>query len=464
MKTLKFMFAGIAVALSLVSCEKPEGNTDYKAPILSYLTPEKGGAGDEIKIVGDNFSLKTNENTVKFGDAESEIIFAYTDTLIVRVPSNAGETVSVMVNGVPADRTLNFSYESSWILKSLSAMESGIESGPSSLKEARFRYAMNMCSDENGNLYVAERCTHTIKKISPEENTVEIFAGKYIGDDEWGEKTHYKDGSLSEAEFNGPVDIVYAGNNTFYVADFMNNAVRKIQDGKVSTVGQRRLNDDDWENVQMYENTDFKMSLDDFKFSRPQGLLYDKENNDLYVSSQSHYIARIDIDANEVELYAGTPFNAGNNDGERQKGKMNCPRGMAFDAAGNLYVTNEYGHCISKVDKEHNLTVYAGLAGASGAADGIGTEARFNGPQYIIVMDNALLVSDFFNHAIRKISLDNAQVSTWAGVLEYNDVKDGGLSECKISYPIGLSYSYDRQQIYMTQAETYEGIRVFQYE
>ena len=466
MKTFRFLLAVTAIAAGVIACNEDEGKDSSKteAPVLDYLKPESGGPGDEIRIVGDHFSLKTNENTVKFGDVQATISFAYTDTLIVRVPTGAGNEVSVTVNGKAADKTLSFNYEASWVLTSLTNMSSGLMEGPSTLDKATFRYPMNLCCDEAGNIYVAERCTHIIKKISIENNSVEIFAGKYIGDDEWGEKTHFKDGAALEAEFNSPMDIVYAGNNTFYVADFMNNAVRKIQNGEVSTVGKCRLNDDDWENVQMYENTDFKMSLDDFKFTRPEGLLYDKENNDLYVASQSHYIVRVDFDANEVELYAGKPFAAGNTAGARQEGQMNSPRGMAFDKNGNLYVANEYGHCISKVDKDHNLTVFAGIPGSAGAKDGIATEAQFNEPNYMVLFENTLLVTDFRNQVIRQVSLADGSVSTWAGFLEYNDVQDGGLAECRLSWPIGLNYSYDGKQIYMTQGETYEGLRVFKFE
>ncbi len=464
MKTAKLLLVALAIGTSVIACKKDDGKTDtVPTPELNYLTPESGSPGDIVKIVGNNFSLKTNENTVNFGDVQSTIDFAYTDTLIVRVPTGAGNEVSVTVNGVAANKTLNFNYQASWVLSSLTNMASGMMQGPSTLAEATFRYPMNLCCDENGNIYVAEQCTHTIKKISIENNTVEIFAGKYIDNDEWGANTHYSDGAALEAEFNRPMDIAYAGNNTFYVADFANNAIRKISNGQVTTIGQRRLNDNDWENVQMYENTDFKMSLDDFKFTRPTGLLYDKENNDLYVSSESHYVVRVDFDANEVELYAGKPFDAGQVDGARQEGKMNGPRGMAFDDAGNLYVANEYGNWISKVDKDHNLTVFAGSTNA-GSKDGSATEALFNQPQYMIYFENSLLISDFKSHAIRRISIEDGTVSTWAGYLEYNDVKDGGLSECRVSYPVGLCYSYDGESIYMTQTETYEGIRVFKFE
>ncbi|MBO5195139.1 MAG: IPT/TIG domain-containing protein [Bacteroidales bacterium] len=461
MKTFRFMFVALAAALFTVSCEK-SGKTEVSAPVLKYLTPEEGAPGYVIKVVGDNFSLKTDENKVMFGDVESEISFSYTDTLFVRVPQGAGNTVSVCVNGIAADKTLDFRYIKSWVLESLTKMATGRMPESSTLGEATFRYATGLCTDEAGNVYMAERCTHSIKKVSFDKGTVEIFAGKYI-DDEWGGEKHYKDGSLAEAEFNSPMDIVYAGDNTFYVADFMNNAVRKIKDGQVTTIGQRRTSDDDWTDVQMYENTDFKMSLDKFKFSRPTGLLYDGKNNDLYVATQSHYVVRVDLDASEVELYAGSPYNAGNDNGGRQSGKLNCPRGMVFDNAGNMYIANEYGHCISKVDRNHDLIVFAGLPGSAGAVDAKGTEAKFNEPQYIVLFENSLLVTDFRNHAVRQISLADAEVTTWAGVLEYNDMNDGGLSECRISWPIGLTWSYDNSRIYMTQGETYEGLRAFEY-
>ena len=62
------------------------------------------------------------------------------------------------------------------------------------------------------------------------------------------------------------------------------------------------------------------------------------------------------------------------------------------------------------------VTTLAGTAGVTGAADGTGAAARFNGP-YGIASDGAgnLFVADTGNHTIRKIVIATGAVTTLAG-------------------------------------------------
>src|SRR5262245_13130464 len=65
-------------------------------------------------------------------------------------------------------------------------------------------------------------------------------------------------------------------------------------------------------------------------------------------------------------------------------------KGLGVDAAGNVYVGDarfqpEGHHTIQKVTPAGDVTTLAGLKGASGSADGLGSAARFFTPSSVVV-------------------------------------------------------------------------------
>ena len=75
----------------------------------------------------------------------------------------------------------------------------------------------------------------------------------------------------------------------------------------------------------------------------------------------------------------------------------------AFDATGNLFIVDQTGRVI-EITTNNVLYTVAGTANAAGNTNGVGTAARFNGPQGIAI-DGAgnLYVTDYNNNLIRKI-------------------------------------------------------------
>jgi DNA-binding beta-propeller fold protein YncE len=87
--------------------------------------------------------------------------------------------------------------------------------------------------------------------------------------------------------------------------------------------------------------------------------------------------------------------------------------GIAVDAAGNLYVADKWNHRIRKITPAGEVSTLAG--GEEGFADGVGSDSRFNKPRGIAI-DAAgnLYVADSSNDRIRKIT-PAGEVSTIAG-------------------------------------------------
>jgi YD repeat-containing protein len=76
--------------------------------ILSF-TPQSGGVGQSVTILGQGFSATAASNTVKFNGAAATVVFATTTTLVVTVPATATTgPISVTVAGNTVKTTTNF--------------------------------------------------------------------------------------------------------------------------------------------------------------------------------------------------------------------------------------------------------------------------------------------------------------------------------------------------------------------
>jgi DNA-binding beta-propeller fold protein YncE len=88
---------------------------------------------------------------------------------------------------------------------------------------------------------------------------------------------------------------------------------------------------------------------------------------------------------------------------------------LAFDAAGNLYVADQFGDTIRKIAPDGTVTTIAGMALVAGSVDGPASSATFNAPSAVAVDSSGVLyVADTGNALIRKIDL-SGNVSTLAG-------------------------------------------------
>lgn len=79
--------------------------------------------------------------------------------------------------------------------------------------------------------------------------------------------------------------------------------------------------------------------------------------------------------------FAGLADQTNSQDGAGSSARFAQPLGVAADAAGNTYVADCGAHTVRKIDPSGNTTTLAGTAGQSGGQDGVGAAARFYCPR-----------------------------------------------------------------------------------
>lgn len=193
----------------------------------------------------------------------------------------------------------------------------------------RFTLPESIVFDEAGNMYIADTENHSIRKITPNLE-VTTFSG-YLG------VKGDSEGQGSVARFEKPVAIARdPRNGDFYVADYINNKVRRISSGG---------------RMETYAGTGELSSVNGPRltaaFDHPTGLTIDNKGN-VYVSDDNNLIRRISAVTGLVSTIAGDG-NQGNNDGLRWNASFYQPIGLAFDVIGNLYVADEHNHRIRKI-------------------------------------------------------------------------------------------------------------------
>jgi sugar lactone lactonase YvrE len=122
-------------------------------------------------------------------------------------------------------------------------------------------------------------------------------------------------------------------------------------------------------------------------------------------------------------------------DGPAASARFNDPQGLAFDPAGNLYIADTGNHTIRKLTPAGFVSTLAGSPGLSGSADGVGRDARFDGPESIAV-DPAgnVYVADTRNFTIRKVS-PTGVVTTLAGQAGQPGTTDGNAALALFNSP-----------------------------
>jgi DNA-binding beta-propeller fold protein YncE len=263
--------------------------------------------------------------------------------------------------------------------------------------------------------------------------SVEAFAGVA------GQPGH-EDGPASKARFNGPTGLAVLPSGDVIVADTNNNCIRLIErdaQRTVSTIaGNGGLGGRDGPGTAAM-------------FRRPTGVAVGPDGAIYVADSDNHAIRRLAKvgPAWMVTTYAGALRAQGAGDGAADKARFNRPTALAIDGAGNVFVADQAGNRIRKIEVgTRQVSTVAGTGGAGWQDAPRGTEAKFNNPSAIVVgAGGELYVLDGGNQRIRRISADAARaVQTLAGKEENPaGYADGTGKEARFRAQMGMTLTLE---------------------
>lgn len=297
-----------------------------------------------------------------------------------------------------------------------------------------------MSLDISGNLYFADTDNHVVRMIDG-AGIIHTVAGTGIAG-------FSGDGGLATAAMLKSPSAVFANGGNLYVADTLNQRVRKVDvngtittfagngsfgcvgDGGLATLasiarpqgfeiagGALLISTSSCSRVRAVDlstnvistlvgsgsgfNGDGNPPLSTL-FQVPQGIFFDRDGSLVIVDSENSRVRRVDLAGGTVSTIAGGYTGDG---GPAGQSALNFPEAIAFDSTNNLYIADSFNDRIRRVDTTGNITTIAGTGIAGNTGDGgPATSATLNIPMAVAV-DRAgnIFIVDQGGSAIRKI-------------------------------------------------------------
>jgi gliding motility-associated-like protein len=191
---------------------------------------------------------------------------------------------------------------------------------------ARFKYPAGLAIDAIGNIYVADRGNNLIRMINA-NGKVSTLAGTRA--------TGFADGEALSAIFNAPTGIAISNSGDLFIADQVNNRIRKIDSaGQVSTVAGSGE----------FTYLDGKGTLAAFRY--PTGISLGSDGS-LYVTDQLNHKVRRISKYGVVSTLAGAE--PGFSDESGSSAKFRNPSGICIAPTGELYIADFGNYRIRKI-------------------------------------------------------------------------------------------------------------------
>jgi streptogramin lyase len=289
---------------------------------------------------------------------------------------------------------------------------------------AKFGEMYGMVTDASGNVYIADYANNAIRKIAT-NGQVSTFVGGTSGDE---------DGIGTEAQLRGPVDITIDASGNFYIAEYAGHRIRKVTaQGSTSILAgspTAASGTDDGTGTSAY-------------FSNPLGVTVNTDGN-IYVTDRDHAVRKITTGGVVTTIV-----------GQITEGEsvvlLERAFGIEADGKGDLIVADEEANAICKITTAGVVTKIAGSA--AGFQDGTGAEAKFDEPLDVTVdKEGNIYVADYNNSRIRKITPAGV-VTSLAGTTDTGS-NDGNGANATFNNPGGLTID-KLGNLYVSDTENY---------
>ena len=231
---------------------------------------------------------------------------------------------------------------------------------------ARLNQPTGIAQDPMGNLYIADRQTHRIRRVDT-RGTITTFAGAgtpgYSGDG----------GAATQAQLNQPSSVCFDSSGNLLVADTGNNVVRSISPGgQISTVAGTGTPGQATDGAQAAASP----------LNAPEFVL--SFGPKIYISDSGNHSVRVIDPQGKISRIAGTDASGNTGDGAAAaSAKLDSPRGLISDAQGNLYIADEGAGVVRRVDPSGTInTVTSPATGPWVSPSGAGAAQRRHPPGF----------------------------------------------------------------------------------
>ncbi len=297
--------------------------------------------GMAVDAAGNFFISDTNNDRVRRVDFKSGLISTIAGTGMPGYSGDGGVATSAAISlpsGIALDGAGNiyFADSSNDIVREIDAVTGiittvvgvpktqGYTGDNGAATSATLSAPRGIAFDVYGNLYIADTGNNVIRKVTP-GGTITTVAGNGVGG-------YNGDGqAATSAELNSPWSVAIGPDGLLYIADLSNNLVRKVNaSGIISSVagtGTRGFTGDG--------GTAATATLND-----PAAVVFNPAG-DLYIAdSGNNRVRRVDTSGNINTIVGNGGEAFGGDNGPAPMASVYAPYALAYDQAGNLYVSD----------------------------------------------------------------------------------------------------------------------------
>jgi uncharacterized protein (TIGR03437 family) len=271
-----------------------------------------------------------------------------------------------------------------------------------------------MAFDSSGNLYIADALNQRVRKISG--GTITTVAGNGTAGFS-GDKA-----AATSAELRYPSGVALDSAGNLYIADTDNHVIRMVSTGgTITTIAGN--------NTGGYAGDGGLAVNAELEF--PGSVAVDSSGN-IFIADSGNGVIR-EVTGGNIITIAGLGL-AGV--------RLQDPEGIILDGQGNLYISDSDGLRIQKFDlAKQIITVVAGSGNIGFSGDfGPAPEADLNNPKSMALDSNGYVyIADTNNNRIRKVAPDGI-ITTIAGQGPATYSGDNGpATSATISFPHGIA-------------------------
>ena len=283
------------------------------------------------------------------------------------------------------------------------------DGGPATLASLKAPNKVSM--DNRGNLFIAETDANRVRMVST-AGIITTFAGAlssgFSGDN----------GPASSAMLYSPQSVAVDISGNVYIADQWNLRIRKVNSAGIITT---------FAGTGVAGATGNGGAATLATLAYPRDIFPDISGN-VYIADSNNFMIRVVNSAGIISTLAGTGTMGGGGDGGAAGiAQVNNPYGVCADIFGNVFIAEQSGAKIRKIDSAGIITTFAGSGAAGYNGDGIAaTTAQLYAPQGVFAdLYGSVYIADRANYRLRKVSSAGI-ITTIAGTGTAGSLGDGG--------------------------------------